>query len=152
MKKIDALTEDFRFQYEKFLIGCDSQEEIEHWDKEENGEMEAFYENDLLCVILRLIAADGRISEKEAEYLNRYFGLEYTAEELENICADFEDLSAEEFEAQFAQDLDALRAASGKLADAYKELVGLACDIIIASDEQIAPEEAEEAERLKALL
>ena len=76
MKRIDMLTEEFKTKYERFLIGCDALEDLNLWDKEEHGEMDVFYQNDLVSVILRLIVADGEISEKEAVYLNKNFGFE----------------------------------------------------------------------------
>ena len=65
MESIDNLTKAFRFQYERFRLGCDAIEETGVWDKEKFGEMGAFYENDLLGMILRVIVADGKISAKE---------------------------------------------------------------------------------------
>ena len=44
-----------------------------------------------------------------------------------------------------------MRSINEKLADMYKELLYLICDIIIESDDVIAPEEIEEAWTLKAL-
>lgn len=64
MKRIDMLTEEFNTKYERFLIGCDALEDLNLWDKEEHGEMDVFYQNDLVSVILRLIAADGEVNEK----------------------------------------------------------------------------------------
>ena len=82
MNRIDKLTEDFRYKYDRFFIGCDAAEEEGLWDKEENGEMDGFYQNDLVSVIIRLIAADGVISDKETEYLNKTFGFDYTTRPL----------------------------------------------------------------------
>ena len=56
MKNIERLTEDFKFKYERFLTGCDAIEENGQWDREKFGEMDAFYSNDLVSVIIRLIA------------------------------------------------------------------------------------------------
>ena len=44
-----------------------------------------------------------------------------------------------------------MRSVNEKLADAYRELLGLACDIIIESDGIVYPSETEEAMRLKKL-
>ena len=76
MENIDDLTKVFRFQYERFHLGCDAIEETGAWDREKFGGMGAFYENDLLGMILRVIVADGKISTKEVEYLNRNFAFE----------------------------------------------------------------------------
>lgn len=151
MKRIDALTEEFKSKYEKFLIGCDAIEELNQWDKEENGEMDVFYQNDLVSVILRLIAADGEISDGETEYLNRNFGFEYSTEELIDIYKSCEEEVSHSFDEQFENGITLMRSINEKLADAYKELLNLICDIIIESDEVIAPEEIEEAKKLKEL-
>ena len=77
MEKLDKLAQEFRFKNEKFFIGCDAMEELDLWDKEKNGEMEAFYQNDLISVILRLTAIDGMIAEKEVQFFNDVFGFNY---------------------------------------------------------------------------
>ena len=151
MKKIDMLTEEFKTKYESFFIGCDAVEESGLWDREAHGEMEAFYQNDLVSVILRLIAVDGTISEREAEYLNKNFGFDYTADDLTEIYKSCEEEINRSFDEQFENGVTYLRSVNEKMADAYKELLGLICDIIIESDDVISPEEIEEAKRLKDL-
>ena len=37
MDRLNALSESFKTKYERFLIGCDSIEELDQWDKEANG-------------------------------------------------------------------------------------------------------------------
>ncbi len=151
MKKIDELAQEFRFKYEKFFIGCDAIEELGLWDKEKNGEMEAFYQNDLVSVILRLSAIDGDISEKEVRFFNEVFGFRYSLEELKDVYEssreDIEELSDEEFR----NGILLMRSVNEKLADAYRELLCLACDIIIESDGSVYPSETDEAMRLKQL-
>ncbi len=151
MKKIDELAQEFRFKYEKFFIGCDAMEELGLWDKEKNGEMESFYQNDLVSVILRLSAIDGNISEKEVRFFNDVFGFRYSLEELKDVYEssreDIEELSDEEFR----NGITLMRSVSVKLADAYRELLCLVCDIIIESDEIVDPAELKEARRLKDL-
>ena len=145
------LTEEFKTKYERFLIGCDALEELNLWDKKEHGEMDVFYQNDLVSVILRLIAVDGEISEKEARYLNHNFGFECTADELTDIYEGCEEEVSHSFDEQFENGVTYMRSINEKLADAYKELLGLICDIIMESDGVIAAKEIEEAKKLKAL-
>lgn len=152
MDRIDMLTNAFKSQYERFLIGCDAIEETGAWDKENLGEMDVFYENDLVGLLLRLIAADGRISEKEAEYVNKNFGFDYSAGQLADIYENCREAIGAPFDEKFKDGVRQMKAINGKLADAYAELLGLACDIVAASDGEIAPEEIEEAKRIKALL
>ena len=55
------------------------------WDKEALGEMDVFYSNDLTSVIIRLIATDGKITQKEVDFLNETFDFEYTLDELIDV-------------------------------------------------------------------
>ena len=151
MKKLDVLTQEFRLKYEKFIIGCDALEELDKWNKEKNGEMDVFYQNDLVSVIVRLIAVDGKISDEEAKYLNRNFDFDYTTDELKDIYESCRDEISRSFDEQFENGVSLMRSINGKLADAYKELLGLICDIIIASDDVISEEEKEEVKKLKEL-
>ena len=77
MENLNMYIEEFKVKYDAFLIGCDSIEELGMWDKEEFGEMDAFYLNDLSSVVIRLIAADGKITQKEVDYLNAPFEFDY---------------------------------------------------------------------------
>ena len=113
--------------------------------------MDVFYQNELVSVILRLIAADGEISDEETDYLNRNFGFEYSTEELIDIYESCEEEVSHSFDEQFENGITLMRSINEKLADAYKELLSLICNIIIESDEVIAPEEIEEAKKLKEL-
>ncbi len=149
MNKIDRLTDEFKFKYERFWIGCDALEELDRWNKEEYGEMDVFYQNDLVSVILRLIAADGKISDQEVKYLNENFGFDYTTEELEEVYENCKDEIVHYFDEQFVNGVSLMRSINDKLADSYKELLGLICDIIIESDDVISPEEIKEASSMK---
>ena len=151
MGKIDSLTEAFRVQYDRFIIGCDAIEETGAWDKDAFGEMDVFYENDLVSLVLRLIAADGKISGREVDYLNRNFGLDYTVERLAETYDLFRREIGESFDEKFKSDVACMKAINGKLAALYEELLRIICDIVIASDGEISPEEIEEAKRIKAL-
>ena len=152
MKNIDRLTESFKFKYEKFLIGCDSVEELGQWNKEEFGEMDVFYQNDLLSVILRLIASDGEFSEKEIDYLNKNFGFDYTVDELVAVYESCKEEIESAFDENFANGITYMRKINLKLADAYKELLELICDIIIESDDMVSDEETKIIHQLKAKL
>ena len=151
MKNLDALTQEFNTKYERFFIGCDAVEDSGLWDIEEYGDMEAFYQNDLVSVIIRLIAADGSISSKEVEYLNKSFGFEYTVEELNEVYKSCKDDIGSYFDEQFQNGISVMRSKNEKLADAYKELLGLICDIIASSDGIVSSEEADEIRNLKSM-
>ena len=141
MKRIDALTEEFKAKYERFLIGCDALEELGEWDRDEYGEMDVFFENDLMTVILRLIVADGVIHQKEAEYLNRTFGFSYTLTELKELYEACREVIGRPLDENFSEGAKLMRSLNEKLADAYRELLGLICDIAMESDSGISPAE-----------
>lgn len=152
MENIDSLTKAFRFQYERFQLGCDAIEETGAWDKEKFGGMGVFYENDLLCMILRVIVADGKISEKEVEYLNRNFAFGHTVESLAEVYDNCRGEIGESFDMKFKRGVECMKSINGKLAALYTELLGTICDILIASDGEISPDEIQEAQRIKSLL
>ena len=143
--------ESFQMKYEAFLTGCDALEEMGQWDVENWGEMEAFYANDMVSVIIRLIATDGKVTEREAAYLNETFGFEYTAGELEDVYENCQEDLGRVFDENFENGISLMRKLNDKLADAYKELLALVCRIIIESDGIIAEAEIAEAKRLQAL-
>lgn len=134
MKELKKYAEEFRNKYESFLTGCDALEEMSLWDKEENGEMDAFYTGDLTSIIIRLISADGDITEKEVNYLNDMFGFVYTEQELTEIY----EQCGEEIDTLFDEGIkngyDVMKSINLKLAEAYKELIMIVCDTVIASD------------------
>ena len=152
MKRIDMLTEEFKSKYDRFMTGCDALEELKEWNLEELGEMDVFYQNELISVILRLIAADGEISGKEAEYLNKCFGFAFSAEELADVYETCREEIGVPFGERFKKGAEMMRAVNEKLADAYRELLRLVCDIIIESDGVVERSEIEEAKDLKQLL
>ena len=152
MEQIDNLTKAFRFQYERFHLGCEAIEETGTWDKEKFGGMGAFYENDLLCMILRVIVADGKVSAREVEYLNRNFAFEHTVESLTEVYDNCRGEIGESFDMKFKNGVECLKSINVKLAALYTELIGTICDILIASDGEISLDEIQEAQRIKALL
>jgi len=151
MKNIEAYTDSFKMKYEAFINGCDSIEEIDLWDKEALGEMDVFYTNDLTSIIIRLIAVDGNISQKEVDYLNKTFGFEYNLNELVEVYENCIDNIDESFDENFENGISYMRKINGKLADAYKELLYMICDIIINSDDVISSAEIDEVKRLKEM-
>ncbi len=143
--------ESFKVKYEEFITGCDSIEEMGLWDKEELGEMDAFYANDITSIIIRLIASDGKITQKEVDYFNDSFGFEYTLSELADIYDSCKDDIGHSFDENFENGISYMRKINTKLADAYKELLVLVCDIIIESDGIVAVPEIAEINKLKDL-
>lgn len=151
MNNLDMYTESFKLKLEKFLLGCDAIEELELWDKEQYGEMDVFYQNDLVSIIIRLIVTDGVISGREVDYLNKNFGFSYSIAELRDVYQNCREEIGRSFDEAFVNGITLMRSINEKLADAYKELLGLICDIIIESDGVVTEAELAEVKRLKAL-
>lgn len=151
MKNIDVYSEEFKIKHEQFIIGCDSVEELGLWDKETYGEMDAFYSTDMACIIIRLIASDGRITEKEVDYLNKNFGFDYDISALKELCETSNDAINGSFDEIFENGVKLLCTVNEKLAKAYRELLVLICDIIIASDGVVTSAEIKELNRVRAL-
>lgn len=149
MKDLHLLTESFKTKYESFITGCDSIELDEVWDKTEYGEMDVFYENELLSVILSLIIADGKISDEEVKYLNDNFGFSYTVADLKNVYLNCGEEIENYFEGNFKAGYEKLRTFNEKLAAAYKELFELICQIISESDGGVSEEEKQAIAELK---
>ncbi len=149
MKNIDVYVDNFKLKLEAFLNGCDAVEEVGFWDKGALGEMDAFYLNDLTSVIIRLIAADGKITEKEVDYLNETFDFDYSLEELTEVYRSSGDDIGQAFDENFENGITYMRKINPKLADAYKELLALICQIIIESDGIVSESEINEVKRLK---
>ncbi len=149
MKDLHLLTESFKTKYESFITGCDSIELDEVWDKTEYGEMDVFYENELLSVILSLIIADGKISDEEVKYLNDNFGFSYTVDELKNVYLNCGEEIENYFESNFQAGYEKIKTINGKLAAAYKELFEFICKIISESDGVLSEEEKQAIAELK---
>lgn len=151
MNKLEKYSQSFKTKYESFLTGCDALESLKLWDLEENGEMDVYFSNDLVSIIIRLIAADGDISQSEVEFLNDVFGFEYNVEELKDIYEQCGDNIKTIFDNEIENGLKNLNTINPKLADMYKELIDLICDIVIESDGVISNVETELAKKLKSL-
>lgn len=152
MENINKLTEQFKSLYERFLIGCDSIEEMGEWNIEEYGDMDVFYSNDLIGVILRLIVSDGIISDKEVNYLNKTFDFDYSIEELKDVYENCKEELQDTYDDNFSSGLIIMKSINLKLAEAYKELLRLICEIIIQSDDIVSSEEMNVINELKLTL
>jgi hypothetical protein len=140
----------FHKKYEQFLAGCDSVEELERWNTSYYGDMDVFYTNDLVSVIISLIASDGEISQREVAYLNEAFGFDMTLEALIAVYENSPEAIDNTCNETFASGIDRLETINPKLAEAYRELLSLICDIIMESDGVITEKEVAKAKALKA--
>ena len=150
MVSLKELSDGFKLQYEKFIHGCDDLEQNREWDTRADGEMEAYYLNDIMCAIVLLVSADGEFSEKEAGYINDMFGFSYTPPELKEMYrtngADIRNMLGNGIPAGYRK----MKAVNPKLAEYYRDLVLQACDIIAASDGMIHPAEEKEIGLIRA--
>ena len=143
MENLQTLAQEFKTKYESFITGCDAFELADKWDKDACGEMDVFYENELVSVILDLILSDRRIGGEEVRYLNDCFGFDYTADALREVYRSAPEEIGSYFETNFKDGYQRLRCVSDKLADAYRELFALICRIITLSDGVVTDEEKE---------
>lgn len=149
MKNLKILTESFKIKYDSFIIGCDCVELDDKWDKEANGEMDVYYENELVSVILSLIITDNKISDEEVRYLNENFRFSYTVDELKDVYLNCGDEIRNYFDNSFKAGYAVLQSINTKLAVAYKELFELICEIIVESDGTVSDEEKQMISALK---
>lgn len=152
MTRLQEMSESFKFQYEKFINGCDALEANGDWNVSSDGEMEAYYLNDIMCMITLLISSDGEFSDVEASYVNDMFGFSYTPEELKDLYKhsgnDIIDFVASEIPAGYRR----MKLINSKLADHYKSMIYLICDIIAESDGIIHAAETRQIEKIKGIL
>ena len=97
--------------------------------------------NDLLSMILRVIVVDGKISAKEVEYLNRNFAFGHTVETLAEVYNNCRGGIGESFDMKCKNGVECMKSINVKLDALYTELLGTICDILIASDGEISPDE-----------
>ncbi|MBQ7086592.1 MAG: TerB family tellurite resistance protein [Clostridia bacterium] len=150
MEKMKNYSEEFKFKFERFMTGCDSLEEAQAWDKEALGEMDVYYTNELVSIAIRLISSDGRFSGGEAQFMEDMFGFECTPSQLEDIYENCEDNLETMFDEGSANGFTLMKNINEKLADAYRELVALVCEIVMEADGSVVKAEMAVAEKIKA--
>ena len=153
MNDLDISAESFQFKFDKFLMGCEAIENATLWDEDTYGTMEDYYAELLVSLILRTITADGWVSDREVDYLNKLFGFSYDSGELEQVydgCSDM--LGSESFDNDLKDGIARLRENSALLADAFVELIELVSNIIVRSDGFVTDEEKAEIARVRALI
>ena len=152
MEKFDLLTEDFRKRLEAFEMTCDSLDDVSEWNIDELGGMDVYYLNELVSMILRLIVADGTISAKEAEYVSKYFGFDYTVDDLNFIYENCRNELDHSFRERLLDDINKMRPVSEKLVEEFRGLADAICTIIAESDGAVTEEELKEIQNIKAAL
>ena len=150
MEKMKNYAEEFKFKFEHFMTGCDSLEEAHLWDKEALGEMDVYYEGELVSIAIGLITSDGRCSAGEAEFMAEMFGFENTPDELEEIYENCRENLDVMFEKGSENGFTLMKNINEKLAEAYKELVALVCEIVMEADGTAVKAEKALAEKIMA--
>ena len=151
IKKMSSAKEyidDFKANYEQFMLSCDAVEEEGKWPKDELGEMNAYFMNDFACVIIRLVAADGKIDEEELAFLNDALGFDYKAEELEELYKNDGDRIDAYFETELDDSLAMIKGINEKLAESFKNLLVMVGKIVVESDGVVTEEEKGAAQKL----
>ena len=150
MEKMNKYAEEFKFKLEHFMTGCDSLEEVHLWDKEALGEMDVYYEGELASIAIGLISSDGRCSGGEAEFMADMFGFENTPDELEEIYENCKENLDVMFEDGNENGFTLMKNINEKLAESYKELVALVCEIVMEADGTVVKAETALAEKIMA--
>ncbi|MCR5683578.1 MAG: hypothetical protein K6G29_14125 [Clostridiales bacterium] len=133
--------EEFRVLYDQFVNSCDAAETAGKWDKEEYGEMEGYFFNTLMGILMNVINADGNIGAREAEVLNDCFGFSYTVDELIELYG----YCGKDLEANYADNariaMDLLRGIDAALTEMFRELVLAICGIVAESEDGVLESE-----------
>lgn len=148
MNKLDTYIDGYRLKLEKLIICCDGLEE-DVWDLEEYGEMDSYLINELMSVVLPLVAVDGKVTDGEVEYINRIFGTEYSLPELNIICMDVVGFSYEEIDERIKETSTLLKRISTELEENYREMYVALCELLEASDYELGNEEEDFLAALK---
>ena len=148
MERLQVYMDGFRLNYEQFLVGCDALEQEGLWPVEELGEMDVYFANDLACIIIRLIAADGKFSDDEVAFLNESLGFNYRIEELQAVYAECGDKIAALFENELDESISKLKSVNPHLADTYKQMIIMLAHIVVESDGVVTESEKTVANQL----
>lgn len=153
MSKTEELKQQFITSLELFVQECDAKEEFAEWDYEERGHMAAFYQNDMISFLVRLIGTDGDFSEKEAQLLDETFGFRYSADELSEIYKLSEsEIVGETFNSMLEAGIRELYSIDSNMGKMYTDILFLICEMMAECDGFVYSKEKEELENLKAII
>lgn len=152
MKNLEAYTEGFKLKLDRFITGCDAIEDSGLWDRDTHGEMDSYYQNDMISVIVQLISVDGNFSVDEVRFVNEAFGFDYSVNELRDVYFNCKDAIDIVIDSNVVLGMSYLRSINEMLADAYKDLLLTICDIIMNSDGKIKKVEVQMINTLKKAL
>ena len=124
---------DFKFQWERFLNGFDSLEEIGKWDIDEHGEMETFCENILVCILVKAVFSDREVTQPEIDAINDMFGFKLDINTVSQIIGIMDSEKNDILDDPKAT-FDLIKTANEKIYNEFKELVCAACQMVMESD------------------
>ena len=132
-------------RYGEFIEKCDRCEESRQWDVEQYGQMEMYLSNELTCILLRISAADGNISDEEVELFNAICGTSYSLEGLKAVYDEMGDTIRSYSVEGFIKDLAELKEKFTELMVEYAVIVCDSCALLCACDGVVSDEEQQEA-------
>ena len=139
-------------RYAEFIDSCDSREESTKWDVEQRGQMEMYIANELTCILLRLSASDGIITDEEAALYNTVMGTEYSTAELKDIYDSLSDAINSYSVEGIVADMNTLKDEFPELAADYAVIVCDACELLVGSDGLVSEDEVQTAKDLMAAI
>lgn len=151
MNNLENLSKQFVTDYEIFINACDAIEEEGKWDIPTYGEMEAYYANDLFCIVTNLVAVDGKISPTETRFVNELLGMRIETAELQTIYENSHSEILTLVENEIQASLTLLKKINSDLANHFKGMLSLACAIVSASDHVIGDTEKALIEKVDML-
>lgn len=131
----DNLFKEFIIKKEFLTIECSSVDAADKWDIETYGDINMYCDNLFFTVMLRMIASDGVFSDEETNVLRNMFEIECSDEYIEHICDNmhmYESNTA--FLKRIKEELLLIDTVSHKASAYLRELIELACKIVIDSD------------------
>ena len=155
--KYDERIENLKKNYEQFVDECNAFEEEGIWNVDEYGEMESWIANDILCAVIRLVAADGKFTKEEVDFINDAFGdtslgLNYSIEELKGVYNNCLDKIDNLYEESIPETVKMLSAINNDIVEEYRKLLMQICAIVADCDDKIAEGEKKEVMRLMEVL
>ena len=127
----------FKHHYDELLISCDALEQEGLWPTEELGEMDMYFANDISCVLVKLIAADGKFDELEVSFMNEALGFHYTPGELEEVYEECWERLPDLFTETVPESIRTLYDLNPSLADTYREMLKALCKFVTACDGEV---------------
>lgn len=146
-----GLAEEFKSDMNIFIQKCDVIEATGVWDTDEYGQMEAYFTNDIMCIVISLMSADGTFSDSETKYMRDIFGYDMTKEEVQEIYRNTSNEISDIFKNGISESITLLKNIDTEMAQDYKKLIDSVCDIIIGSDGVLSNREVDMAESIKSL-